>query len=166
MQPLGSCLKTTFPCPSSPCYCFLCGFVPTPASRHWASLTWQLYLQSLWLEWHVATWMLPLRGHSCLASDCAQSRAGGGERRHEAWCLLPASYLCRPPALVLPSSSESVSWEMVLTEMEEFNTSLASSLFSEALSGSCRSSGWRGLRGVWVREEGGGAEPQPIWKAL
>lgn len=55
-----------------------------------------------------------------------------------------ASHLFRSSALALPSSFQSVSWEMVLTEIEEFNTFLASSLFSEALRGSSRSCGWQG----------------------
>ena len=54
-----------------------------------------------------------------------------------------ASHLFRSSALAFPSSSESVPWEMVLTEIEEFNTSLAFFLSSEALSRSSRSCRWQ-----------------------
>lgn len=58
--------------------------------------------------------------------------------------------------LAFPSSLESVSWEMVLTEIEEFNTSLTSSLFSKALSWSSKSCHRRApapARDAWVKEE-------------
>lgn len=70
--------------------------------------------------------------------------------------------------LAFPSSLESVSWEMVLTEIEEFNTSLTSSLFSKALSWSSKSCHRQPPPRPRCLGEGrvGDGEPQPIWKAL
>lgn len=69
-----------------------------------------------------------------------------------------ASHLFRSSALAFPSSLESVPWEMVLTEIEEFNTSLTSFLSSGALSRSSRSCrcspALHPAPDAWVKEEG------------
>lgn len=63
-------------------------------------------------------------------------------------------YTCRSCALALLSSSKQVSQEMALTEIEEFNTCLAASLFGNPPEGAAETRAGRGSKLPGQRSRG------------